>query len=293
MASRVPFLLVLLLTFTVGISRAQAPAEPEPAPMQDWLALTAHQRTGIAPGTRITMANWQQYQQYMPLGMIDLFRGMYFWKMPRDVEIDVGPTVSYPVPRFYVDATEKHSGQVQVVHLADGNNDIANYVAGEPFPSAQEPDKGYKLLTDLWFAYQPYLSVGGAGNPLHTCTQDRFGSTFCQSVEYVYRELIYNSDPRVPAQTAQDQDPWFTEWIMVESPEESKYTAQLTLFPKDNQRNEELYVYPLCGGRSGYRWPRGAVRCWAPTISRMITRASALTAGSPCLTRSFWDGASY
>ncbi len=84
---------------------------------------------------------------------------------------------------------------------------------------------------------------GGAGNPLHTCTQDRFGGIFCQSVEYVYRQLTYNSDPRVPAQTAQAQDPWFTEWIMVESPEESKYTAQLTLFPRDNQRNEELYVF--------------------------------------------------
>lgn len=63
MTRRVFFLLFLLLTFMGGISRAQTPAEPEPAPVQDWLGLSAHQGAGIDPGTRITMANWQQYQQ--------------------------------------------------------------------------------------------------------------------------------------------------------------------------------------------------------------------------------------
>jgi hypothetical protein len=291
MTRRLSFLLVLLLTFTAAISREQNPAEPEPTPMRGWLAMSAGQGTGIIPGTEITMANWQQYQQYMPLGMIDLFTAMYFWKMPRDVEIEVGPTVSYPVPRFYVDATEKHSGQVRVVHRADGNNDIANYVGGEPFPSPQEPDKGYKLLTDLWFAYQPYLAVGGAGNSLHTCTQDRFGSIFCQSVKYVYRQLAYNTDPRLASEAAEAPNLWFSEWIMVESPEQSKHTAQLTLFPRDNQRNEELYVF-LPSLRRSIRLS-AAARCRAPTISRMTTGASALTARSRCLTRSFWDAASY
>jgi Protein of unknown function (DUF1329) len=128
--------------------------------MEDWLALTAHQEGVIAPGTRITMENWRQHQQYMPLGMIELFRGTHFWKMPQNVEIDVGPTVSYPVPRFHVAATEKNSGQVQVVHLPDGNYDISNYAGGDLFPTPQEPDKGYKLLTDLWFGNSPYCRWG-------------------------------------------------------------------------------------------------------------------------------------
>jgi hypothetical protein len=237
------FSVVLLVMFTAAASAAQGSADLEPAPMQDWLDLTAHQEGQIAPGTRITMENWRQYQQYMPLGMIELFRGAYFWKMPRNVEIDLGPTVSYAVPGFYSAATEKNSGQVRVVHLPDGNNDISNYSGGEPFPTPQEPDKGYKLLTDLWFGYAPYLSVGGAGNPLKTCTEDRFGSLFCQTVEYVYRQLAYNTDPRAPSQDPRAPNLWFSEWIMVESPEQFKYTAQLTLFPKDNQRNEELSVF--------------------------------------------------
>jgi hypothetical protein len=34
----------------------------------------------------------------MPDGMVALFEGKYFWKMPGDVEMDVGPTRRYPMP---------------------------------------------------------------------------------------------------------------------------------------------------------------------------------------------------
>jgi len=236
---------VTLLVVTLGSSAAWAEpaADSEPIAMSAWLAMTAHQPEGIAPGTKITMRNWRQYKQFMPLGMVELFNGTHFWKMPPEVEIEVGPTISYPPQKSYVHATEKYSSQVRVIHLPDGNNDIANYVGGEPFPSPQEPDKGYKLLVDQWFAYAPYLSVGSSGNPLHSCTQDRFGSIFCETAEYVYRQLACNTDPRVPPEDSRASNLWFTEWLMVDSPEQSKYTAQLTLFPKDNQRNEELYVF--------------------------------------------------
>lgn len=36
------------------------------------------------------MANRRQFQQYMPLRMVALFRGGHFWKMPQDVEVNVG-----------------------------------------------------------------------------------------------------------------------------------------------------------------------------------------------------------
>lgn len=211
--------------------------------MHDWLAMTSDQPAAIAPGTKITTRNWREYEQFMPLGMIELFKGSYFWKIPQNIEIDVGPTFSYPLPKSYVDATEKYSSGVRVTHLADGNNDIVNYNGGEPFPSPQEPDKGYRLLTDLWFAYAPYLSVGGSGNPLRSCTQDRFGSIFCEVAEYVYRQLAYNTDPRIPHEDSRIPNLWFSEWLMVDAPEQSRYTAQLTLFPKDNQSNQELYVF--------------------------------------------------
>src|SRR5260370_5640548 len=52
----------------------------------------------IRAGTRITMENWQNYKQFMPDGMIALFQGRYYWKMPPDVEMEVGPTVIHPLP---------------------------------------------------------------------------------------------------------------------------------------------------------------------------------------------------
>ena len=58
--------------------------------MDQWVKDTAHQGN-IPIGTKITMANWEQYKAFMPLGMIKLFQGTYGWKMPADVEMDVGP----------------------------------------------------------------------------------------------------------------------------------------------------------------------------------------------------------
>ncbi len=186
------------------------------------------------------MNNWRRHQQFMPMGMQRLFAGRLFWSMPHDVEMDVGPTVINPLPRSYAAA---QSESVGVVHLPGGHNDIVNYVAGEPFPNPQEPDKGYKLLVDLWFAYSPHLIAGTPANPFRTCVEDKFGSFSCALLSYVYRQTAYNTDPGVAREEPGAAGVWFTEWTAVEAPEQSKYTAQLTQFFKDNQRPQELYVY--------------------------------------------------
>ena len=75
-------------------------------------ASSAQPDDAIAPGTRITMQNWQTFKQFMPDGMVALFQGTYFWKMPADVSMEVGPTVTYPLPKNYLEATAKYSSQV-------------------------------------------------------------------------------------------------------------------------------------------------------------------------------------
>lgn len=196
-----------------------------------------------ALASRITMQNWRQYQQFMPVGMIELFEGNQFWKMPADIELEVGPTVLEDIPAGYAQATERYAGQARVVHYPDGRNDVVNYSAGEPFPRPQEPDKGYKLLADLWFAYVPHLAVGARGNLLNTCTQDRLGDINCLKLSYVYRQTAYNTDPGIPRDDPSAKNVWYTEWVMVEEPEQAKYTTQLTLFSRDNQRTQDLYLY--------------------------------------------------
>jgi hypothetical protein len=223
-----------------GVARAQDYSPP--APMQEWLTATDHQGT-IEPGTSITVENWQRYRQFMPLGMQDFFEGKFFWKMPADIRINVRATKVYPLPKNYVKATERYGSQTRVVHLPNGHNDVQGYVAGRPFADPQEPDKGYKILANLWLAYEPHLSVSTPENMANSCTQDRFNNISCTELSIVYRQLGYNTDPGVPHDEPAAGDVWFTEWLMIEEPEESKYTANLLIFHKNNELQQDSYVF--------------------------------------------------
>jgi hypothetical protein len=89
--------------------------------MDQWVKDTAHQGD-ITIGTKITMSNWQQYKQFMPLGMIKLFEGTYGWKMPADVEMDVGPAhEGGNLPKTWVEATERYGAQTSVEVLPNGH----------------------------------------------------------------------------------------------------------------------------------------------------------------------------
>jgi len=112
---------------------------------------------GIPVGTVITTQNWQQYRQFMSDGLVDLFSGKYYWKMPADVSMPVGPTVVNPLPKNYMAATEQYSGQVKVVERPDGGLSLDGYHGGLPFPNPQEPHKGWKILANVWYRYIPHL----------------------------------------------------------------------------------------------------------------------------------------
>src|ERR1700682_1835359 len=45
----------------------------------------------IPIGTVITTRNWQSYKQYMPEGMRMLFEGRFAWKIPSDIQMEIGP----------------------------------------------------------------------------------------------------------------------------------------------------------------------------------------------------------
>ncbi|MGH7931745.1 MAG: DUF1329 domain-containing protein, partial [Candidatus Binataceae bacterium] len=234
---------LLLCALAIGLCPVLAMAQTPEETMSTWLTATAHQGA-IKPGTEINMQNWQQYKEFMPPGMIDLFQGKYFWKMPADVSMPVGPTVVYPLPRSYTAATEQFGSQTRVVHQADGHMNISGYVAGQPFPNPQEPDRGYKVLANVWFAYFPHLlAISPKTGLAHFCTVDRFGNQACTETAVVYRQLDYNTDPDVPRTEPKASGAWYTEWLMVEAPEQSKYTADLTIFFQDMNRIEDNYVF--------------------------------------------------
>lgn len=194
----------------------------------------------IPPGTVITMDNWRSYRQFMPDGMVGLFEGKYFWKMPPDVRMEVGPTVIHPLPKSYVEATEKYSGQVKLIEMPGGGLKLEGYRGGIPFPSLSEPHKGWKVLANLWYRYIPHLVVDTNG---YGCAMTANGNINCQTYEAVKRQLTYSTDPGAPADISGGGEKYFTEWYMSLEPEQDRYTTELTVDYADLTRPEELFVF--------------------------------------------------
>jgi hypothetical protein len=194
----------------------------------------------IPPGATITTQNWQQYKQFMPESMIGLFDGRYPWKMPSDVQMEVGPTVVYPLPKTYMEATEKYSGQVKIVYLPDGALTLSNYKGGEPFPNPAEPHIGWKILANLWYRYLPHLIVDTSGDG---CSVDSSGTVSRKAAQIVDRQLAYNTDPGTPATDPGAQGKFYSEYLTVLEPEQDRYTATLTLSYTDPSRPQDVFLF--------------------------------------------------
>jgi Protein of unknown function (DUF1329) len=219
-----------------GAIGAAAPASQTSAAEQDHSTAS----NAIPPGTTITMQNWRHYQQYMPDGMIALFEGQYFWKMPDDVSMEVGPTIIHPLPPNYLAATEKYSGQVRIVELPDGGLNLTGYQGGIPFPTPDEPHKGWKILANLWFRYIPHLSVNTYSQG---CYVNSFYNFSCDVGILVYRQLSYNTDPGIPATIPGSQGKFFTEYFEGTEPEQERYNADLKIDYTDLTRPEDGYHF--------------------------------------------------
>ncbi len=224
------------------------------------VALAADQNAGakdtIAPGTAITMENWQQYKDFMSDGMVALFEGKYFWKMPPDIRIEIAPTELHPLPKNYLEATEKYSGQVKIAEQPDGSLRLQNYMGGIPFPDPQEPHRGWKVLEDLWLRYSPNLLVD-RHEP--GCAIDSSGNLNCQVFDAVNRQLAYNTDKGVPTAPPAPDAPYLTEWFMMLEPENQKYTTFLVISYADQTRPDDTYVFLPALRR--YQRVSSAARC--------------------------------
>ncbi|MGH7933715.1 MAG: DUF1329 domain-containing protein [Candidatus Binataceae bacterium] len=205
--------------------------------MNQWMEMSAKEGS-IPVGTTITMSNWQQYKQFMPLGMIKLFQGVYGWKMPADVEINVGPShLGNNLPKTWVEATEKYGPQTSVEILPNGHYVLKNYHGGTPFPNPQEPNKGWKILANIFFGYVPTLYVNAPENYATVWSLDKYGDIAPSTLILVYRWSAYITDPGFPSQENYAPGTWYTEWSMQETPEQARYTAALSLFYQDQEKN--------------------------------------------------------
>src|SRR6185312_12247535 len=150
-------------------------------PAAESSASTPAAAPAIPPGTVINSSNWMQYKDHFSEGEIGLWEGKWFWKMPPDAQITVGPTKVYPLPAPFVEASEKYGDQTRLEKLANGRWLLKNYVAGAPFPIPDDPDKGQKILTNLNYRIQPHLIAGfpDSGTTLSVCNMDELQDIFC------------------------------------------------------------------------------------------------------------------
>lgn len=197
------------------------------------------------PGTTITMQNWNQYKDCFSDGEQYLFQGSGFYKMPNDVAIHVGAPHKWALPQPYIEATEKYGAQTRLIKQADGRYKMDNYVAGVPFPNPSGPEKGTEIAANVTYRMQGYLTVVfmDLGNVGAFYTRDRFGNWNTELVDAIYRQLDYDWQPGIPRTDPNANGAWYTEWLMVEQPEQSRYTAVLTIFYRDNLHDEDDYAF--------------------------------------------------
>jgi hypothetical protein len=223
-------LLFISATFSILTAMAQATTAPPLA-------------NEPLPGTIITEQNWEKYRASMSEGLIALFAGNHFWRMPAGLEIEVGPTVSIPLPKKYLADTTRYASQVKLVPTANGGYVPSGYAAGLPFPRPLEGDPaliGQRIFWDSYYRYQPRVQWA----PTFTYSLDSYGNmTQTSEVKSVLSQLAFLSDVDYPQTIADSGGYYFVRYNQQITPEQGKYSTILDLTPADPARLDELYEY--------------------------------------------------
>ncbi|MBF6567670.1 MAG: DUF1329 domain-containing protein [Candidatus Binataceae bacterium] len=194
----------------------------------------------VAPGTVITMQNWKQYKQFMPDGMANLFAGTYYWKMPPDIRIQIGAPNHFDPPTKFIQDTEKYGGSAKIVQLPNGAHSVTGYVAGLPFPTPADPQKGYKILVNMWYRYTPYLMCGKHGVAIE---YDRFHNASPLTFWEVDRKFSFISDIGMPITDPSYPGVDRIQYNQVVSPEQARYTAQIKVYYVDPSKDQDSFAF--------------------------------------------------
>jgi hypothetical protein len=212
-----------------------------PAPLPEETSETP----AIPPGTVINKSNWMQYKQFFSDGVVGLWEGKWFWKMPDDVQVSVGPATVYPLPQPFIELSEKYGDQTQLVRQPNGRWQLKNYVAGMPFALPREPNMGVKILANVYHRIGPHLVAGfrDSGTPITVCNLDRFSDVLCWKFDFDIRQMAYNWEPGVPRIEKDAGGAWLGIYVDIVQPEQYRYLADLVLWWQDSLRLEDEYQF--------------------------------------------------
>jgi hypothetical protein len=162
--ARIQFAVLLGILAICGAAHAQAPSTPVATPLPAHPIATApRESSALKPGTIITSANANQFEQILPQAAI--------FALAHGFKIEVTPTRSLEWSAGYQNATEKYSPQAGL----DANDHLTNYIAGMPFPliDLADPKAAIKIAYN-WhmgpvlpddFALAPWSSNGYDADP--------------------------------------------------------------------------------------------------------------------------------
>jgi hypothetical protein len=228
----------VMVAFVCGLASAQITYD-----VANYQALAdADSPETIAPGTRITVQNWQQYKKFIPIWIQAAFSGAYKWHVGSGPEyaMVVGPTNHYPLPKQFVEDTEKYGGQAQLVPLPTGGFSWKGYVAGIPFPNPTEPNAGVKMAYNGWDTFQPKILNFHAINWI----VDTYGNVSnLESDDTFYRTMHLSDPPGGPINLPFANGFNYVTRFLLVIPEQSKYTTEMTLRPDDPTRIAEIYAF--------------------------------------------------
>ena len=254
-------ILATALLFSIAATAAAARAQITFDPQLYRQLADANSSATIAPATAITLQNWQQYKQFMPIWLQAAYSGKYHWHIGSGPEftIEVAPTAHYPVPAKMQENSEKYGSQTKLEPLPKGGLLMKDFVAGVPFPTPADPNKGTKVLYNAWTAFRPFV--------LHfystTWLVDRFGDKSPLATDDTFYQLTHLSEPDMPVNLPYAKGAFYVSRFMVSEPEQSKYTTELTIQPDDPTKTLEIYAF-LPSLRRSLRLS-SAAKC-APTL---------------------------
>ncbi len=206
------------------------------------LLAPADSSESIAPGTKITLQNWQRYHHFLPYGTQVLFSGRYFWDVGNtpDFTVTVGPTQHVRLPRKFLEDTQKYGGQARLERIDTGGFTITGYVAGVPFPSPTEPELGTKVLyNSVRYPIIPAVAVYSQNG----FVVDKFLNVSLDQQGLAVFRLSHSSVAGMPINPPYGIGYTLGYRVFVTAPEQARYLTQLSLWPDDASLPQEIYLF--------------------------------------------------
>ncbi len=186
------------------------------------------------PGDVINSANIDQYNDYFPEIMQRFIKDG--WGIVSPAVIHVKGKTNVDVPSTYTEATKQNAGKTTL--NPDGT--IQGFIAGQPFPDPQEPNKAIKIM---WNHYYRWRSDGYSYDDGYWYTQQRKGgpiSSYLTQIDMLFYAHRTAVDPKP---TLPNNQNLYSALLLNSRTPPNKDMATLAWRYDDPTKNDDMWTY--------------------------------------------------